>query len=301
MCRHQREDAQDRRRVAELRAGKNIDATLVENEVGAGDRCAASTELAVEADRRRQVLHQKCGAAIDDARMSVVGPHPVSRVGSASCFKPDGVGCGFVLRLPVERVVVAPMAEMKETSCGGKEIKCSLCVSAGALEDSAALAGPLLGLFEMKKESKPDGKVVIAQAARTFLQIWFEMEDGVAVLGVAGACNFAQLLRNGVPLAQNQAREDRLMKLLVKGELAGEEAAVECGECKFQVIRIELASFLHRPRAWTGPKADIPHALNDRSNGFPGLFLSFLVGEGEEHIDIGIGEEIFASVAAQSE
>ena len=59
MRRHQREDAQDGGGIAELRAGKNVDAPLVENEVGAGDRRPAAAELAVEADRRRQMLHQQ--------------------------------------------------------------------------------------------------------------------------------------------------------------------------------------------------------------------------------------------------
>ena len=50
---HQREDAQDGGGVAELRAGKNVDAALVEDEVGACDGGAAAAELAVEADRAR--------------------------------------------------------------------------------------------------------------------------------------------------------------------------------------------------------------------------------------------------------
>ena len=54
---HQREDAQDGGGVVELRAGKDVDAALVENEVGAGDGSAAAAELAIEADRRGQMFH----------------------------------------------------------------------------------------------------------------------------------------------------------------------------------------------------------------------------------------------------
>jgi hypothetical protein len=215
---HQREDAQDGAGVIELRAGHNVDAALVEHEVGAGNGRAAAAELLVEADRRGQVLHQQRRAAIDDARVAIVGPHPVTGVGGAAGFQADRVGGGFVLRLPVERVVVAAVAEVEKTSRGGQKVEGGLGVAAGALEDAAALAGPLLGFLQVKEQGEPDGEVVVAQAAGTLLQVGLEMEDGVAVLGVAGAGNLAQLLRDGVPLAQHQAGKNGLVKLLVRAE-----------------------------------------------------------------------------------
>jgi hypothetical protein len=107
--------------------------------------------------------------------------------------------------LPVERIVVAAVAEVEKTSGGGEEVEGGLGVAAGALEDAAALAGPLLGLLEVEEQGEPDGEVVVAQAAGTILEVGFEMKDGVAELGVAGAGNLAQLLGDGVPLAQHQA------------------------------------------------------------------------------------------------
>ena len=53
--------------------------------------------------------------------------------------------------------------------------------------------------------------------------------------------------------------------------------------------------------AGAGAQADVPHALNDGANGFARLLLGFVVGEGEEDIDVGVGEEIFASVTAEGE
>ena len=91
------------------------------------------------------------------------------------------------------------------------------------------------------------------------------------------------------------------MELLVKRELSGEEAAIECGQGEFEIVGIELAGFFDRPRTRTGTQADVPHTLDNGSYGFLGLFLGFLVGEGEEHVDVGVREEIFASVAAQGQ
>ena len=247
------------------------------------------------------MLHQQRGAAVDHARVPVVGAHPVGGIGSASRFKADGVGRGFVLRLPVERVVVAAVAEVQKTSRRGQKIEGGLGIAAGALEDSAALPGPLLGFLQVEQKREPDGQVIVAQAARTLLQVRLEMEDGVAVLGVAGAGNFAQLLRDGVPLAQNQAGKDGLVQLLVERELSGQKATVERGEREFEVVGVEASGFLHRPRTGAGPQADVPHALNDCSDGFFGLLLGLLIGEGEQHVDVGVGEQILASVAAQGQ
>ena len=298
---HQGEDAQDGGGVAELRAGEDVDAALVEDEVGARDGSAAAAELAVEADRGGKVLHQQGGAAIDDARVPVVGAHPVGGIGGAARFKADGVGRGFVLRLPVERVVVAAVAEVQKTSRGGEEVEGRFGVAAGALEDAAALARPLLGLFEVEEQGEPDGEVVVAQAAGTVLQIGLEMKDGVAVLGVAGAGDLAELLRDGVPLAQDEAGKNGLVQLLVERKLSGEKAAVEGGEREFEVIGIEAAGFLDGARAGTGAQADVPHALDDGADRLPGLLFGLVVGEGKQHIDVGKGEEILAPVAAEGE
>ncbi len=298
---HEREDAQDGGGVRELRAGKDVDAALVEDEVGAGDGRAAAAELAVEADGRGQMLHEQGGAAVDDARVAVVGAHPVGGVGGAAGFKADGVGGGFVLGLPVERVVVAAVAEMQETSGGGEEVEGGFGVSAGGLEDAAALAGPFLCLLEMKEECEPDGEVVVAQAAGAVFQVGLEVEDGVAELGVAGAGDLAELLGDGVPLAEDEAGQDGLVKLLVERELAGEEAAVEGGEGEFEVVGVEAAGFLDGARGGAGAEADVPHALDDCADRFAALLLGLVVGVGEEDVDVGIREEIFAAVAAEGE
>ena len=127
------------------------------------------------------------------------------------------------------------------------------------------------------------------------------MKNRIAELGVARAGDLAQLLRNGVPLAQHEAGKGDLVKLLVEGKLAGQEAAVEGGEREFQVVGVEAAGFLHGAGAGAGPQADVPHALDDGPDGLAGLLLGLLVGEGEQHVDVGVGEEILAAIAAQGQ
>ena len=107
------------------------------------------------------------------------------------------------------------MAEVEETSCGGEKVEGSFGVAAGALEDAAALAGPLLCFFQVEQNSEPDREVIVAESAGTVLEIGFEVKDGVAEFCVAGAGDFAELLGDGGPLAEDQAREDNLVQLLV--------------------------------------------------------------------------------------
>ena len=121
------------------------------------------------------------------------------------------------------------------------------------------------------------------------------------IFGMAGAGNFAELLGDGVPLAEHEAGKDGLVELLVERELAGEEAAVEGGEGELEVVGIEAAGFFDGAGTGAGAKADVPHALDDGADCVLGLLLGLFVGEGEEDVDVGVGEEIFAAVAAQGE
>ena len=298
---HEGEDAQDGAGVVEARARSNINPALVEKKVSAGNGSAAAAELTVETDRGGDVLHQKNGAAIDDAGVAIVGAHPVGGISGAASFQADGVGGSFVLRLPVERVVVATMTEVEKTAGGGEEVEGGLGIATCALEYTSGLAGPLLGLLEVKEHGEPDGEVVVAQAAGTVLEVGLEVEDGVAEFGVAGAGDFAELLGDGVPLAQEEVREHSLVKLLVEGKMPGKEAAVESGQSEFEVDGIEAPGFLEGAVAGAGAEAYLPHSLNDSADDVLAVRFCFFIGEDEEHIDVGVGEEVLAAIAAQGE
>ncbi len=101
----------------------------------------------------------------------------------------------------------------------------------------------------------------------------------------------------GVHSLRTSPGKRHLMKLLVERKLPGQEAAVERGQRELQVVRVEAACFLHRARAGAGPQADVPHPLDYRPHGLPGLLLGLVVGEGKEHVDVGVGEEILAAIA----
>jgi len=115
---------------------------------------------------------------------------------------------------------------MQKTSRRCQEIECRLSIATGALENTSALPWPLFRIFEVKEQREPHRKVIIPQAPRTLFKIWLKMEDGVSVFRVTASGNFAELLRNRVPLAQNEPRKHRLVQLLVKRELTGQKPSV---------------------------------------------------------------------------
>src|ERR1700739_1803879 len=91
------------------------------------------------------------------------------------------------------------------------------------------------------------------------------------------------------------------MKLLVEREWTGKEAAFKGGQGEFEIVGIEFACFLHSPRAWAGPKADVPHPLDNPSYGSLGRLLGLLVAEGEQHVNVGVGEQILTAIATEGE
>ena len=53
------------------------------------------------------------------------------------------------------------------------------------------------------------------------------------------------------------------------------------------------------PAAWGARTTRTPSSTI--ADGFAGLLFGFFVGEGEKDIDVGVGEEIFAAIAAEGE
>ena len=149
--------------------------------------------------------------------MAVVGAHPVGRVGGASGLEADALRGGFILRVPVQRVVVAAAAVVEETSGRGEEVEGRFELVVGARKKLLAVAlGQLSAPAATKQQAQPLRELVIAQAAGTFLDVGFEMEDGIAVFGVAGARHLGEVLHDGVPFAQDERREQVVFEALVE-------------------------------------------------------------------------------------
>ena len=134
------------------------------------------------------------------------------------------------MRLPVEGIVVAAVAKVEEDTSGGEEVEGGLCIGVEGGSGADALLRPGFGFFEEEEECEPGCQIEVAEAAGTLLDVGLEMEDSVAVLGVAGASEFAELVGDGVPFAENCSGKNVVVELLVERITAGEEAMIKSGE-----------------------------------------------------------------------
>ena len=296
---HQRKNAQNRRRIVELRSRRNVDPPLIQQKIRPCNRRSPLAKLLVEAHRRRQVLHQQRRAPIDHARMAVIGSHPVARVRCPARLQANRIRRRFILRLPVQRVVVAPMPEVQKTSRRRQKIKRRFRISARALEHSAPLPRPFLGFLQVEQQRKPHRQVIVAQPTWTILQVRLQMKDGVAESCMPAARDLAQLQRNRVPLAQHQAWQHCLVQLLVQRKMPSQKAPIQRRQRELQVVRIEPPGFLHRSRTGACTQPNVPHPLDDHPDRVLRVLFSLLVRKGKQHIDVGVGKQILASISAQ--
>ena len=74
--------------------------------------------------------------------MTVVGAHPVGGVGGALGFEADALRRRFILRMPIEAVVVAAAAEVEKTARGAEKIKGRRSVVVHRIKRVSEAGGP---------------------------------------------------------------------------------------------------------------------------------------------------------------
>ncbi len=160
--------------------------------------------------------------ALDGAGVAEVEAHPVGGVGVRSCIgarpcESERGDSGLVLALPVERVVVAAVAEVEKGADEGEEL-------AGFLKLGGGWRAGVFG-----EAGEPGAGVCVAEASGTLLHVGFEVEEGVAEAGVAGADDLQQAAEDAFAVALDEPGDGFLEELRADGGIAGERAGVEQG------------------------------------------------------------------------
>ncbi len=142
-------------------------------------------------------------------------------------------------------------------------------------------------------------KLIIAQAAGTLLDVRFQVEDRVAVFGVAGAGHLGEFLGDRAPLAEQQA------PAVHRFESGGR---VRCRRLRKRRSRVATMNSrlsgsarshsLQRPHCGAGVQADVPQSLIAASHRLAKFALGVFVRKDVEQVDVGIGEELTAAVTA---
>src|SRR5271165_5263298 len=200
--------------------------------------------------------------------------------------------------MPVESVVVAIAAEVQETSGCCEKIEGGFRVRGARLRRRGAFPRPALLLLQMAKQQQPLSELVVAKAARALLDVRFQMEDRVAVLGVAGAGRFGQLLGDGAPFAEQQSGEQLALEAAIERSVAAEKAPIQDGDDEFQIVRVGPFALFQGPHGGTDMKSYVPEGLIARANGLAKFAFGVFVRKDIKKIDVGIRKELTPAVAA---
>ena len=187
---------------------------------------------------------------------------------------------------------------MEKTSDGGEKVVGGFGLVVGAVEIVGGGTRP--GFFRLDgiEQGEPLREVVVAQAPRGFLDVRLDVEDGVAVFGVAGAGHLGEVLDDGVPFAEDDRGQELSFKFGVEGAAAGEVAAIEEGDGEFEIVGVDALGFFQGAGDGAGAEADVPHGLSTSADLIAPGGLDFLVGAEEEDIDVGAGKELAATETA---
>src|SRR5713226_8310397 len=141
--------------------------------------------------------------------------------------------------------------------------------------------------------------MMIAEAARCVLDVGFEVKNRIAVTRVAFACELDELRGQKIARAAFRIAEDARVEALVKGGISREQAAVEQGKVKLDVVFLDAPAFLDRAARGADPEPQVPERARKLSDQRLELFFGGLVLEEEQDVEIGVREQHPAAVAAE--
>ena len=143
-------------------------------------------------------LEQLTGNVFDGARMGKVDAHPIGDIRRMDILRPNFPGRCIVLRIPGQKIVIPFIPEVQEATNGCEE--CQRRIHRGLVRGGKIFLwiGPAVLLFHGGHGGKPPRRDIVLKAARTILDIWLEVENGVRKLAVAVARQFRQALDQGL-------------------------------------------------------------------------------------------------------
>ena len=109
--------------------------------------------------------------------------------------------------------------------------------------------------------AEPGADVRIAQTAGALFDVGLEVEEGIAIFGVASAGHFEEAGADFFAIAGDHLCQCSLDQACAERGIAGKGACVDKGERKLNVFRIEFFTFGECTGHGGDAQADIPKAL----------------------------------------
>lgn len=255
-----------------------------DSEFGGGETGAPVTEASQEGVAFGFVgVHGADCLAVDGFGAGEVGAHEGGRVvvwGKAG-------GGDFLLRVEGEEVGVAGGGEVEEEAERGEEF-------------AGGGKGGEISVVSCVETGEPVKEMEIAPAAGTFLDVRFEVVDGVLESGVALMGEAAEAAGESAALVVKEAGQ-LFGELVVEGLVAGEETLVEEADGEFYVSLVELTALGDGADGLAEAESGVPEGAQEVGECVFGRGRKVGAGGEDEKVDVGEGKEFTAPEAAEGD
>ena len=161
--------------------------------------------------RFRNLLQQLHHGALHRARMPEINPHPVGSRKLAGFRRSNSLCRRLVLRLPAQRVVVAPMPEVQKASRRHQKIQRRLQLLSHRSPQRTRIR-PVMQLVHRRNQRQPGRHVAVAQPARSLLQIRLQVIQRHPIFPMPLARDLRQPLQQGLGFPHHQLRNRFVMQ-----------------------------------------------------------------------------------------
>ena len=154
-------------------------------------------------------------------------------------------------------------------------------------------------LVHGRDQGEPAGYVIVAEPSWSFLQIRFEMKNGVTELAVPFARDVSQAFDQMFRFTHHQLGNDSVVQLLEQPLVAGQVAGVEQGDGEFGIARVEAVAFGQGARGRTEFEAKVPKFLRKGADRIFGGLFSPTIRKQKQYVYIGIGKHPAAAESSR--
>ena len=146
---------------------------------------------------------------------------------------------------------------------------------------------------------EPTKDVEIPNSSWGFFNVGFQVVDGVVIFGMPLVGEPAKAAGERFALAVEKTGQ-LPVELLIQGFVTGKETFVNKTDVEFNIIGVKFAAFRDSSYRLTHPETSVPELLKEVGEEFRPVWRQLQVCSENQQVDIGAGEELPPSEAADS-
>src|SRR6266853_884199 len=230
--------------IREILGTLKKDKSIHNGKIGIGESGSPSFELPVEEGLGGgHLLEELSGNPVNRARVFEVDSHPLGGICDVQPARTDFLSHRIILRGPRKHVIILSVAKVEKAAHGRKKPQRRVERALNRGRKNRVRRGPAMLLLHGGHEREPAGEGVVTVTARSILHIRFEMKNSVPEFAVAGPRNLRQVSREDLRLPGHHLRKQPIAQVRKKLRGTTKKTAIEQGENRFRIIRVELRVF----------------------------------------------------------